>query len=109
VAAWASDSQQNATIARWDAPSHGQASLDARVVRLHLTDDPTQETIFHIYRKWMHCVPSIGRSWWWGATWDVMLQFLPWVETRALQFLAEKGVRLAQNADNDAAASPSSL
>ena len=91
----ASDNNNGNDIVRWDAASLGQASLHARVVRLRMTDDPTQETVFRIYRSWMHCVPGIGRSWWWGATWDILLRFKPFVEKAALDFLSSHGVRLA--------------
>ena len=98
VGAWAYGSG-NASIVPWHAPSLGQASLHARVVRLRLTDEPTQEVVFRLYRAWMHCTPAIGRSWWWGATWDILLRFAPWVERQALAFIADHGVRLTEGAD----------
>ena len=74
-----SDGGSSPTIPIWDAATLGEATSSDRVVRLRFTDDPTQETIFRLYRRWMHCIPAIGRSWWWGATWDALLRFTPWV------------------------------
>jgi hypothetical protein len=76
----------------WDADGDGAASLSADVVRLSLTHDNTQERLFRIYRRWMHCIPAVGRSWWWGVSWDILLRFRPWIDRRALDFLRAHGV-----------------
>ena len=89
------------SIPHWD---HHAQSLSSRVVRLSFKDDVTQASIFKLYGSWMHCIPAIGRSWWWSATWDVLLRFVPSVEQAAQAFLASKGVRMSATTASDALA-----
>ena len=71
-----------------------RAGLQARVVRISLRDDHTQAHIHRLYGAWMRCIPAIGRSWWFSATWDVLFRFTEGVERSARDFLRSKGVRI---------------
>lgn len=94
AAEYLSGHRNHATTPQWDAASFGKKTLNAPVVRLDLTDDDQQAIIHMLYKKWTHCVPAIGRSWWWAATWDLLLEFQPFVQRAALEFLHDKSVRL---------------
>lgn len=59
------------------------------VRRSHHTRD---RLVHRLYSAWTHCVPSVGRSWWWGGTWGTLLRFLPWVDAAAIRFLRAHGV-----------------
>ena len=72
---------------QWDAPSFGKATLQHAVVRLSFAKDDRSLGIFALYARWMHCTPALGRSFWFGASWDVLLKFRPWVPFPFKQFL----------------------
>ena len=86
----------------WDIASYGQSTVHHRVVHIDLRQDNKQEIIHLLYRTWLRCVPAVGRSWWWAATWDVLLRFQPWVHHEALKFLQAHRVRVTRGSHSHA-------
>ena len=91
-----SASNHSRAIVRW-RPARGRGNspgtLHARVVRVALN-----EGVGTALKQWTRCVPRVGRSFWYAfAAWHVLLRFRPWVERRALEFLADHGVRLHES------------
>ena len=88
-------------LPQWEADH----SSDAPIVHLAQQHDRSRHAEATLYRKWdagccsrewagwSYTAPVMGKSWWLGIAWQVLLRTRPFMQRAALDFLEAQGVR----------------